>query len=110
MQQCSSFVGQILFDVRPFFIGEDELDGKIFTSAGHALGNRTEIVFKVAGDWLRSGGPESVVRKGPTDFERLDTKIRYPVTGGGSFVISYENGYPVGKFDPATVPSDLKSL
>ena len=84
-------------DVRPVFIDKAMVDGKVFTSTGHGFGSRTESVFKVAGEWLKPGGDEAVVRKTPTDFERKDTAIRYPVKGG-EFTISYENGFPVGKF------------
>ncbi len=84
-------------DVRPHFVSKEDLDGKIFTSSGHALGNRTEIVFKVAGQWLDPKSPDAIRRTGPADFERRDKKVRYPVTGG-TFVISYEKGYPVGSF------------
>ena len=35
-------------DVEPHFIAKKDLDGKVFTSAGHALGNRTQIVLQVA--------------------------------------------------------------
>ena len=84
-------------DVRPVFIDKSKVDGKVFTSTGHGFGNRTESVFKVAGEWLKPGGEQAVVRDTPTDFERRDGTVRYPVTGG-EFSISYENGFPVGKF------------
>jgi len=42
---------------------------------------------------------DSLSRRGPTDFERRDSKVRYLVNGG-VFVISYENGFPIGKFEP----------
>lgn len=90
-------------DVRSHFISKDDLDGKIFTSSGHLLGNRTEIVFTVAGQWLDPKIPKAQQRKGPFDFECRDTKVRYPVTGG-NFVISYEKGYPVGSFEPKDEP------
>ena len=86
-------------DVHPHFIGKDDLDGTVFSSSGHALGNRTEIVFKVAGQWLDPQSPDALRRQGPTDFERRDTKVRYPVSGG-HFVISYAKGYPLGTFEP----------
>ncbi|MFT5469187.1 MAG: hypothetical protein ACI8UO_004302 [Verrucomicrobiales bacterium] len=82
--------------VTPNFVGKDDLDGNVFSSSGHALGNRTEIVFKVAGEAI-----EPSVRRGiPSDFELRDEKVRYAVTGG-EFVISYTNGFPVGRFEPA---------
>ncbi|MBI1311708.1 DUF2920 family protein [bacterium] len=84
-------------DVEPHFISNDDLDGTVFTSSGHALGNRTEIVFRVAGKYLEPGAKTSLSRRRPTDFERRDAQVGYPVTGG-EFVISYETGYPVGRF------------
>lgn len=77
-------------DVLPHFIGENDIDGKIFTSSGHSLGNRTEIAIRFANN--------TPSRKSLTDFELRDEKVRYPVTGG-SFVISYQSGYPVGRFE-----------
>jgi hypothetical protein len=95
-------------DVEPHFITKDDLDGKVFTSSGHALGNRTEIVFQVAGKYLEAGHAEtSRTRSGPSDFERRDSLVTYPVTGG-NYVISYEAGYPVGRFvrGDESVPSN----
>lgn len=84
-------------DVEPHFLSKDDLDGKVFTSTGHALGNRTEIVFKVAEQYLAPDRKKTSrrVRK-PNDFERRDS-VGFPVTGG-EFVISYSRGYPVGHF------------
>jgi len=86
------------FDVEPHFITTADLDGKVFTTPGHGLGNRTAIVFQVAGKYLQSDSPQALVRKTPTDFECRDTKVRYETTHG-RFVISYEAGYPVGRFE-----------
>jgi len=86
-------------DVDAHFISKARLDGKVFTSSGHALGNRTEIVFQVAGKYLAVDGVEKKVRTTPTDFERPNSPVRYR-TSNGSFVISYKNGYPVGRFEP----------
>ena len=88
---------QAELDVVPFIVEKKDLDGKVFTSIGHALGDRTEIVFKVTGNLLMPGHPDAVIRDGRTDFERRDSEVRYQ-TSNGQFVISYENGYPVGKF------------
>jgi len=85
-------------DVEPHFLTKDDLDGKVFTSTGHPLGNRTEIVFRVAGKYLATDGTAVIRRHGPTDFERKD-EVTYRTTGG-QFVISYKRGYPVGRFEP----------
>ncbi len=76
-------------DVEPHFIGKDRIDGKVFTSTGHALGNRTEIVLQVMGQV--ENRPH-----GPSDFEQRKT-IRYRTSNGG-FAIDYSAGFPVGRF------------
>jgi dienelactone hydrolase len=86
-------------DVVPHWVTKEMVDGKIFTTTGHALGNRTLIPGHVAGKWLKPDGPESLERKTPTDFEHRD-EIRYATTDG-VYVISYKAGYPVGRFEPA---------
>lgn len=90
---------QAQLDVVPEFIGPERLDGKVFTSAGHALGNRTEIVFQVAGDWLEPTGSRLLRRTGRTDFEHRDAAVRYQ-TSNGAYVIDYRQGYPIGRFEP----------
>jgi hypothetical protein len=85
------------------WITRDRVDGGIFTSAGHALGDRNRIPGHVAGRWLRPDGPEALERKGPSDFERRDT-VRYPTTDG-VYVVDYSAGYPVGRFERAGPPA-----
>ena len=85
-------------DVEAHFLTKAHLDGKVFTSTGHGLGNRTLIVFKVADKYILPKSDDTLMCKSPTDFERRDSKVRYP-TSNGAFVISYENGYPVGRFE-----------
>jgi len=85
-------------NIEPHFISPADLDGKVFTSAGHALGNRTEIVFQVAGKYLLPDSPERIVREGRTDFERR-AEILFPTTNG-DYQISYAHGAPIGKFIP----------
>lgn len=84
--------------VEPHFIGKPDLDGTAFTSSGHSLGNRTEIVKKVAGRYLRLDSPDALRRSEPSDFDRREV-IRYP-TSSGRFEIDYAAGYPVGRFVP----------
>ena len=81
------------------FVAKNDLDGQIFSSTGHSLGNRTLIVFNVADQYLRPDSPTAARRKGPSDFERREDVI-YPTTHG-RFVISYSAGYPVGRFAEA---------
>lgn len=84
-------------DVEPHFISEADLDGAVFTSTGHSLGNRTEIVLRVAGQYLTPGSEQLLRREGKSDFE-LQQEVRY-ATSTGEFVISYAAGFPVGRFE-----------
>jgi hypothetical protein len=88
-------------DVEPHFITRDHIDGAVFTSSGHPLGNRTEIVFRVTDKYLLPDDTGRLRRTAPGDFDRRD-EVRYP-TSGGEFVISYKDGFPVGRFE-ASVP------
>jgi dienelactone hydrolase len=85
-------------DVETHWITTKNLDGKVFTSSGHSLGDRTRIVVQVAGKYLDPAGTTMLRRKGQTDFDRKQD-IRYPATAG-TFVISYANGYPIGRSEP----------
>ena len=85
-------------DVEPVYVTKSHIDGKTFTSVGHSLGQRTEIVFRVAEKYLRPGSSTFLDRKSSTDFYRRED-IRYETTNG-AFIISYENGFPIGRFEP----------
>jgi len=89
-------------DVEPHFITKDDLDGRVFTSIGHGLGNRTEIVFRVAKKYLAVDSPQAIRRTGPSDFEHGE-EIRYKTTNG-QFVISYKQGFPIGRFEAKSPP------
>lgn len=91
-------------DVEPHFIAKKDLDGKVFTGTGHSLGDRTEIVFRVAGDYLRATGPDSHRWEGPSDFHRRE-EVRYRTTNG-QFVVSYAAGFPVGRFESDPAPPE----
>ena len=69
-------------DIVPVWVTKELVDGKVFTTTGHALGDRTLIPQHVAGKWLRGDGPESLERKTPTDFERRED-VRYVTSDGG---------------------------
>ena len=86
-------------DITPVWVTKEMVDGKVFTTTGHALGNRTLIPGQVAGKFLRADSPDALERKSPSDFERRED-IRY-VTTDGVYVISYAQGFPVGRFEPA---------
>jgi len=90
-------------DVEPHFVTKDQLDGTIFTSTGHSIGDRTEIVFRVAGKYLTPGGEQALRCQGKSDFERR-ADIRYR-TSNGQFCISYDRGFPIGRFEPDPPPT-----
>ncbi len=81
------------------FVRLTDLDQEVFTSTGHSLGNRTLIVQKVSKEYLLPNGSSEGMRVGRSDFEYREDII-YPTTNG-RFVISYKNGYPVGRFEAA---------
>lgn len=94
-------------DVQPNWIGQEQLDGTVFTSAGHSLGDRTRIVLRHFPENNPSQGatgkaPPGLLRKGRSDFE-LREEIEYP-TSQGAFVISYRDGAPIGRFEPRPAP------
>lgn len=83
-------------------VTRERIDGRIFTSTGHALGDRTLIVEQVAGRLLDPRSPQALRRSGLTDFERRE-EIRYP-TSQGVWVVDYDSGYPVGRFEGRAQP------
>ncbi len=83
--------------VESHWMTQAEVDGTVFTSSGHSLGDRTAIVLQVAGKYLRPDSPEAIVRSGPTNFDTRGVEVRYQTTTG-EYVISYERGYPIGRF------------
>ncbi len=85
-------------NVESHFIDEKNSGGTVFKNSGHSLGNRTLILYKVADQYLLPDGKNSRKLNGSTDFERKEI-IKYP-TANGTYEISYEKGYPVGRFVP----------
>ncbi len=100
--QMVELMREATLDVEPKWVTKEVLDGKVFTSAGHSLGNRTQIVLTVAGKYLAVDGPDARRRSGPSDFDRREA-LRFRTTHG-QFVIDYAAGYPVGRFEPAPPP------
>lgn len=88
-------------DVEPHFIGKDDIDGKAVKNTEHSIGDRTQVVFQFADAYLKPGLPTSLMRKGMSDFEARDEKVRYS-TPDGSYVISYKGGYPEGRFEASS--------
>lgn len=95
-------------DVEPKWVTKEGLDSQVFTSAGHALGNRTQIVLTVGAMSLAVDGPDARRRPGPADFDRREA-IRYRTTNG-EFVIDYAAGYPVSRFEPALFPCRIATI
>ena len=87
-------------ELETWFLTSERLDGTIFTSTGHSLGDRSLIVRRVAGDSLKPGGIHSRIRTGPTDFDRREI-LRFPTTHG-AYVIDYRTGVPLGRFESST--------
>jgi dienelactone hydrolase len=101
-QELVANLRQAEFAVEPRFIGKEQLDGTIFTSAGHPLGNRTKIATNMVKEYFPQ---TSDVASRKTDFDWADEKVRYPTTNG-HFVISYRQGYPLGHFETKPAPPE----
>lgn len=84
-------------DVEPHFITKADCDGKPLANTGHSVGNRTQICFHWGDKYLKPDSPTAIVRKGRTDFDLRDEKVRFRTPNGGT-IISYKAGYPVGRF------------
>lgn len=85
------------FDVEAHFLTEDDVDDKAVLSSGHLLGEWPLIIDRFAAPYLTPD--HGLRREGPTDFDLRDEAVRYEM-GGGAYVISYQAGYPVGRFEP----------
>ncbi|CAN5489918.1 hypothetical protein BH09VER1_BH09VER1_51720 [soil metagenome] len=77
-------------------VTNDLVDGAVFQSTGHDLGNRSEIVDQV-GRELLVNEPSGARRSGPSNFERgTDVQFR---TEGGKWVVDFQQGLPIGRFE-----------
>ncbi len=90
-------------EVMPHFVAKADVDGAVLKNCGHSLGDRTLILQRFADEFLLPGGPAAARRKGNGDFECRDESVRY-TTANGCFVVSYAQGFPVGRFEPHTPP------
>jgi predicted esterase len=73
-------------------IAKQDVDGGVIRDSGHGIGDRTELVEKFAGRYLKPGSPDLRRLKGPTDFERRSV-LRFP-TSDGVVVVSFAAGWP----------------
>lgn len=89
-------MAQADLDIEAHFVTLADLNAGIFKDTGHSLGNRTVILNHVTGDIFQPRSATAAIRRGPTDFERREI-IRY-ATRNGAWEISYEQGWPVGRF------------
>lgn len=85
-------------DVDAHFIEKKDIDGKIIINTRHSVGNRTKLLIKFADKYFSEKSGE-MKKNGKVDFELKNEKIKYE-TSNGHYLISYKNGYPVGKFVP----------
>ena len=89
-------------DVEPVYINKAHVDGKVYTRLGlhtpsvHEPKSFSAWQIDLSGKWLDD---VMLDRKTSTDFFRRErnSNTRRP---NGSYVISYEKGFPVGKFGP----------
>ena len=84
--------------IEPHWIDTAMVDGTVIKNSGHGVGDRTEIVHRFAGKYFDPASPDCARRSGPTDFALRDSAVVYP-TPNGRYVISYEAGYPIGRFE-----------
>jgi len=96
-QEMAAHMRKAGLDVEPHFLTQADVDGRAVKTTGHALGDRTQIVFRFAESYLAPDRSSSLVRRTASDFDRRD-EVCYP-TGGGRYMISYKNGYPIARFE-----------
>lgn len=87
-------------NVDSHFVAQSLVDGKLYRNANHSLGNRTQILQHVADDYLSPKSPRTLHRAVKSDYDLRDELVRYR-THNGQFVISYQQGYPIGRFEVA---------
>ncbi|MCC6144239.1 MAG: DUF2920 family protein [Candidatus Hydrogenedentes bacterium] len=92
-------------DVETHFIGDEQLDGKIFKDTGHSIGDRTRMLLHIGAPYLDPASEQCLRREGPTDFDLRDDTVRYPGPTG-TCIIGYEAGYPVGRFERHSIFSN----
>ncbi|QDU79765.1 Prolyl oligopeptidase family protein [Polystyrenella longa] len=88
---------QAELNIEEFFVKESDVDGKIFKSTGHSLGDRSAMMLLYGRKYLLPESDDYFERESQTDFE-LQQDIVYP-TSDGQYVISYPEGVPSIRFE-----------
>ena len=83
-------------DMESHFVDQAKLDGEVYTSTGHPLGDRTRIVFDVADKYLLSDSPDMRRLTGPPDFVRGE-RVEY-TTPAGKYAINFADGTVTAAF------------
>ena len=97
-RDMADVMNRVGLNVEPYFIDADDVDGEIFKNTGHSLGDRTTMLMHVADKYLMPDSDTCLRNEGLTDFDLRDDLVRY-VGPEGTYIISYEAVYPVGRYE-----------
>jgi predicted esterase len=86
-------------EAEPHYVRKRDVDGDLFLDSGHGIGDRTRLLIHFADQYFSPGSPKMRRTEGPPDFDWRDEAVRY-ATKAGAYVISYKEGYPIGRFIP----------
>ena len=78
------------------FLTQADVDGKIVTTTGHAIGDRPEIIAKFGGPYIAEKGAFVKLNPGQSDLDS-NREVVFPVTGG-RYVVSFR-GAPTIRFE-----------
>ena len=78
------------------FLTKADVDGKVVTTTGHAIGDRPEVISKFGGPYIAEKGPFVKLISGKSNFD-AGSDVIYPVTGG-RYIITF-NGAPTIRFE-----------
>jgi hypothetical protein len=78
------------------FLTQRDVDGTVFTTTAHPVGNRQKVTEKVADEYLLESGRLALQVPGPDDFERGE-EVVFP-SAKGRFVVSFR-GAPELRFE-----------
>lgn len=81
------------------FLTTRNVDGTVFTTTGHPVGNRQKVTELVADDYLLEAGKLALQVPGPDDFERGEDVV-FP-TSNGRVVVRFQ-GPPELRFEKAS--------